>query len=183
MKLQYGVLAVALCGASVGALAQTLKPGLWEISNKTQSNNAQTNKAMADMNKQLASMPADQRKMMEAMMVKQGVSMAVGNQGMVMKICLTPEMVERHELPAQHGDCKHTVSPRVGNVMKMSFTCAKPPSSGEGQMTFESPQAYTTQMVVNSTVAGKPEQMSMDSRGKWLSADCGAVQPIKRPKS
>ena len=50
-------------------------------------------------------------------------------------------------------------------------------------MTFESPQAYTTNMVVNSTVDGKPEQMTMDSRGKWLSADCGNVKPIKRPKS
>lgn len=183
MKYRFNALAVVLLGVAAGAQAQTLKPGLWEISNKTQSSNAQTNQAMADMQKQLANMPPEQRKMMEDMMAKQGVSMSVGSQGMVMKVCLTPEMVERHELPVQQGDCKHTVSPRVGNVMKMSFSCTKPPSSGEGQMTFESPQAYSSQMVINSTVAGKSEQMKMDSRGKWLSGDCGNVQPIKRPKS
>ena len=183
MKLRSSVLAVVLFGVGLGAGAQTLKPGLWEISNKMQSNNPQANKAMADMQKQLASMPPEQRKMMEDMMAKQGVGMSMGNQGLTMKICLTPDMVERPELPAQQGDCKHTLSPRVGNVMKMSFTCTKPPSSGEGQMTFESPQAYSAQMVVNSAVAGKPEQMTMDSRGKWLSGDCGNVQPIKRPKS
>lgn len=183
MKLRYGVLTVVLFGASAGADAQALKPGLWEISNKTQSSNPQTNRAMADMQKQLANMPPEQRKMMEDMMKKQGVGMSVGDQGMVMKICLTPEMVERVEIPTQQGDCKHTMSPRVGNVMKVSFSCTKPPSSGEGQMTFESPQAYTTKMVVNSTIAGKPEQMTMDSRGRWLSGECGSVQPMKRPKS
>ncbi len=183
MKHICSLVALALAGVAAGASAQTLQPGLWEISNKVQSSNAQTDKAMADAQKQLANMPADQRKMMEAMMAKQGVGMSVGSQGMVMKICLTPEMVERNELPAQQGDCKHTLSPKVGNVIKMSFTCSKPPSSGEGQMTFESPQAYTTHMVINTAVAGKPEQMTTDSRGKWISRECGNVQPIKRPKS
>lgn len=183
MNLRYGLLAAVVFGLGINAGAQTLKPGLWEISNKTKSSNPQTDKAMADMQKQLASMPADQRKMMQDMMAKQGIGMSSDGSAMVLKICLTPDMVERNELPAQQGDCKHTMSPRVGSVMKMSFSCTKPPSSGQGQMTFESPQAYTTNMVVNSTVDGKPEQMTMDSRGKWLSGDCGNVQPIKRPKS
>lgn len=183
MNSRYGWLTVVLLSFGFSAGAQTLKPGLWEISNKTKSSNPQTEKAMADMQKQLASMPADQRKMMEGMMAKQGVGMSSDGSAMVMKICLTPEMVERNELPAQQGHCRHTMSPRVGNVIKMSFSCTQPPSSGEGQMTFENPQAYTTNMVVNSTVGGKPEQMTTDSRGKWLSGDCGNVQPIKRPKS
>ncbi|MBK6293413.1 MAG: DUF3617 domain-containing protein [Rhodoferax sp.] len=182
MKYRFGLLAAITLGLGFSAGAQTLKPGLWEISNKTKSSNPQTEKAMADMQKQLASMPADQRKMMQDMMAKQGIGMSTDGAAMMIKICLTPDMVERNELPAQQGDCKHTMSPRVGNVMKMSFSCTKPPSSGQGQMTFESPQAYTTNMVVNSTVDGKPEQMTMDSRGKWLSSDCGNVQPIKRPK-
>ena len=183
MKYRFGLLAALTLGLGFSAGAQTLKPGLWEISNKTKSSNPQTEKAMADMQKQLASMPADQRKMMEDMMAKQGIGMSTDGAAMVVKICLTPEMVERNELPAQQGQCQHTMSPKIGNVIKMSFKCTQPPSSGHGQMTFETPQSYTTNMVVDSMVGGKPEQMTMDSRGKWLSADCGNVRPIPRPKS
>lgn len=162
------------------AMAQTLKPGLWEINNKMQSGSGQLEKGMTEMQQQMAAMPPEQRKMMQDMMAKQGVSMSPGAGGaMAMKICMTKEMVERNELPAQHGDCKTTTSPRAGNSMKMSFVCTQPPSSGEGQVTFVSPEAYTMKMAMKSTVQGKPETMTMDGSGKWLSADCGAVKPRK----
>jgi len=170
----------ALLLAGLPAMAQTLKPGLWEINNKMQSGSGQLEKGMAEMQQQMATMPPEQRKMMQDMMAKQGVSMSPGAGGaMAIKICMTKEMVERNELPAQHGDCKTTTSPRTGNSMKMSFVCTQPPSSGEGQFTFVSPEAYTMKMAMKSTVQGKPETMTMDGSGKWLSADCGAVKPRK----
>jgi hypothetical protein len=91
-------------------------------------------------------------------------------------------MVERNEVATQQGDCKHTHSARSGNSMKFSFVCAKPPSSGEGEVTFVSPQAYTVKMTVSSTVQGKAEKMNMDASGKFLSAECGAIKPIMPPK-
>lgn len=168
--------------ASEPALAQTLKPGLWEISNKMQSASGQMEKAMADMQKQMAAMPPEQRKMMQDMMAKQGMAMNPGAGGAIaVKMCMTREMVERNELPSQQGDCKTTTSPRVGNTMKLSFVCTQPPSSGEGQVTFVSPEAYTAKMTLKSTVQGKPETMTMDGSGKWLSANCGAVKPMAVP--
>lgn len=164
-------------------LAQNLKPGLWEINNKMQSGSGQLEQGMAEMQKQMAAMPPEQRKMMQDMMAKQGVSMGAGAPGsMVAKICMTKEMVERNELQAQQGDCKTTTSPRTGNTMKMSFVCTQPPSSGEGQVTFVSPDAYTMKMAMKTTVQGKPETMTMDGGGKWLSADCGAIKPLAPPK-
>ncbi len=178
--------AASLCGLFLVAqptLAQNLKPGLWEINNKMQSGSGQLEKGMAEMQKQMAAMPPEQRKMMEEMMAKQGVSMSAGAPGsMVAKICMTKEMVERNELPAQQGDCKSTTSPRVGNTMKMSFVCTQPPSSGEGQVTFVSPEAYTMKMAMKTSVQGKPETMTMDGGGKWLAADCGTLKPIAVPK-
>ena len=47
--------------ASAAAPAQTLKPGLWEISNKA-GGNPQMDQAMAQMQQQLAAMPPEQRK-------------------------------------------------------------------------------------------------------------------------
>jgi hypothetical protein len=138
---------------------------------------------MAQMQQQLASMPPAQRKQMEDMMAKQGVSMgASANGGMSVKVCMTKEMAERNEMPqAEQGDCKSTAHPRIGNTQKLSYVCTKPPSSGEGQVTFLGNEAYTMKMVTTSTAKGKPEKMTMEGSGKWLSADCGAIKPMTLP--
>lgn len=172
------VAALAVFASAAGA--QSLKPGLWEITNKMQSGSGQMEQQMAQMQQQMASMPPDQRKMIEEMMAKQGVK--VGGGGMSVKVCMTKDMVERNELPAQQGDCKTTQQSRTGNTMKMAFTCTNPPSSGEGHVTFASPEAYSMQMAVNTTVQGKPEKVNMDGSGKWLGADCGSIKPAAMPK-
>ena len=184
MKFTTPLLAAAALAFAAGAAAQTTKPGLWEITNKMQSSSGETEKAMANMEKQLAGMSPEQRKQMQDMMAKQGMSMAPGRGGgMSMKMCITKEMAERNEMPQQQqGDCKTTRSPRSGNTMKFSYVCAQPPSSGEGEMTFNGDTAYTMKMNTTTTVKGKPEKMTMDASGKWLAADCGAIKPMTPPK-
>jgi hypothetical protein len=178
------LLAAALVAFATTAGAQALKPGLWEVTHKMNSGNSQMDQQMAQMQKQMAAMPPAQRKQMEEMMAKQGTQMpgAAPRGGMSMKMCMTKEMAERSEIPAQQGDCKTTQQSRSGNTMKMAFTCTNPPSSGEGQYTFTSPEAYSMKMVVTTTVQGKPQKMNMEGSGKWLGADCGNVKPIAPPK-
>ncbi len=173
----------ALLAAGLPAMAQGTKPGLWEITHKM-GGSAEIDKAMAQMQQQMASMPPAQRKQMEDMMAKQGMSLGAGaGGGMAVKVCMTKEMIERNEIaPPQQGDCKSTVSPRTGNTQKFSFSCTQPPSSGEGQITFTGNEAYTMHMVTTRSVKGKPEKMTMDGSGKWLSADCGAIKPMAVPK-
>jgi hypothetical protein len=179
MKLHFLLAAALLTGASAAG-AQSMKPGLWEITSKMQSGNGQMEKQMAEAQQRMANMPPDQRKMVEEMMARQGMKMGTaGGGGMTMKVCMTKEMVERNEMPSQQrGDCKTTSQARSGNTMKMAFACTNPPSSGEGQFTFNGSDGYTMKMAVNTTVQGKPETMNMDATGKWLGADCGDVKPI-----
>jgi hypothetical protein len=172
---------VVALSASLAAQAQTLKPGLWEISNKMQSSSGELEKSMAQAQAQLAALPPDQRKMVEQMMAKQGVGMSSAG-GATARVCMSREMVERNELPAQQGDCRQSVSQRTGNSMKISFTCSSPPSSGEGTVTFVSPEAYTMKMAVNTTRQGKAETMNMDASGQWLGSDCGSLKPLMPPK-
>lgn len=174
---------------SLDANAQNMKPGLWEISQKMKFGSAEANDAMAGMQEQLAKMPPEQRKQMQEMMSKKGVNVdlnSVGGSGgpgaISIKTCMTQEMVDRNELPAAQNGCTSTRSPRVGNTMKMAFSCTKPPSSGEGTVTFTSSDAYSMKMVITSTVKGKPEKLEMDGTGKWLGAQCGDVKPIELPK-
>ena len=160
--------------------AQTMKPGLWEIHNKMKGGG--TDDAMAELQKSMAQMSPQQRKQMEAAMAAQGVKMAPGAGGaMAMQMCFTKEMVERNDVPMQDG-CKVTQNQRSGKTQKFAFSCSNPPSSGEGQVTYESPEAYTSHMTVKTTVAGKAETTTMDASGKWLKADCGNVKPVQMPR-
>lgn len=176
---------LASAGWGAGVQAQTLQPGLWEFSTQMQGAQAdQMAAAMEKMQKQMASMPAEQRKMMEDMMAKRGMQIGTdGNGGMSTKICMTPEMVERNMVGHQgdRGECSHTMAPRSGNSMKFSFVCSKPPSSGEGEVTFLGRDSFTQHVTVTTTVKGQPQTVEMQSRGKWLGADCGNIKPLAIP--
>lgn len=180
MKTHHLAAAVLAALASTAG-AQTLKPGLWEVTHKM-GGNAQLDQQMAEMQKQMANMPPDQRKMMEDMLAKQGMKPgSAGPGGMSVKTCMTREMVEKNELPAQQGDCKTTHQSRSGNTMKFAVACTNPPSTGEGQVVFTSPEAYSMKMVVNTQAQGKPEKITMEGGGKWLGADCGNIKPMAPP--
>lgn len=139
--------------------------------------------AMAEAQKQLENMPPEQRKMLQDMMAKQGVQMGTGaGGGMTVKLCMTQEMVDRNEVSSHQGDCTHTNSPRLGNTMKFAFVCTKPPSSGEGVVTFTSPEAYSMKMSATTSINGRPEKMDMQNSGRWLGADCGNIKPLVMPK-
>jgi hypothetical protein len=167
-----------LCSTS--ALAQSMLPGLWSVQSKM-GGNPEMEKAMAEMQKQLASMPPAQRKQMEAMMGKNGMGVAPGG-GFSLKVCVTPEMAARAELPSQtEGSCTNTITSRSASALKMKFVCTNPPSSGEGTYTFNGDKAYSMKMVMQSTRNGKPESMTVEGQGQWMSADCGSVKPIAVP--
>ena len=181
MKLHPLLAIPVLLGSAVAANAQSLKPGLWETNSKMKGG---LGDQMAAMQAEMAKMPPDQRKMMQDMVAKQGATVGAAGPGSIgSKVCLTKEMIERNEMPGTQGDCTSTTSPRVGNIMKTSFTCAKQGSSGEGQFTFVSPEAYTVKMSINTMVKGKSEKTEIDGAGKWLATDCGTVKPIIIPKA
>ena len=177
-------IAAAVAALSTGAGAQSMKPGLWEISNKVQAGaGGELDQKMAQARQQMANMPPEQRKMMEEAMAARGMKMGEGGPGsMSIKVCMTKEMAERNEVPTQRGDCTTTRQSRSGSTMSMAFTCTNPPSSGEGSVTFQGSEAYNMKMLVNTTVQGRPEKLNMEGSGKWLGADCGSVKPFTPPK-
>jgi hypothetical protein len=187
MKRHLTLLCACLAAAGLPAAAQpqpqTLKPGLWELSNRIASGNPETMAAMAAAQQQMANMPPEQRKMMEQMMAKHGVSMNVADGGGVkLTYCLTREMAEKQELPSgQPGQCTTTRTPVPGG-MNVTFNCTQPPSSGNGQVIFNGTTGYSMRMNVNSQAGGRPQQMTVEGTGRWLSAECGTAakaQPVQ----
>jgi hypothetical protein len=186
MKLRRRLPAVCValvCAGAAGAWAQSTKPGLWEIQQKM-GGSPKMDDAMAKMEKQLAAMPPEQRKMMQDMLAKQGVGMAgaAPGGGMLVKVCITKEMAERQQMPSQaQGDCTTTITEKSASSMKMNFSCKNPPSSGEGVYTFMGDSAYTMHMKMNSMAGGAPQATTMDATGKWVASDCGSVKPVAAP--
>jgi|RhiMethySRZTD1v2_1073278.scaffolds.fasta_scaffold43683_2 hypothetical protein len=170
---------LAAGGVAFSASAQTLKPGLWEISSQMKSSSEEAEKAYAQA-KNMANMPPERRKKMEEMMAQRGMKMVPGGPGgMSAQMCMTKEMIERKEVPMPRSDCNTTQQERSGNTLKFAFACTSPPSKGEGVYTFVSPEAYTVKMTIDTSIKGKPATMSMDGSGKWLSADCGTQKPVR----
>jgi hypothetical protein len=180
MRIPAALTAAALAGAAFAASAQAMKPGLWEMNNKV--NNPQMDAAMAEMQKQMAAMPPDQRKQMEAMMAQRGVQMApAAGGGMAVRVCMSKEMVERNEVGMPQGDCKVTSQSKSGATTRVAFSCANPPTTGEGEYTMTGPDSYRSRMKMKTVVSGKTETMDMESTGKWLGADCGNLKPMQAP--
>jgi hypothetical protein len=185
MKITFALIALggALALPAIAG-AQTMKPGLWELSNKVSSQDGQLNGAMAEMQKQLASMSPEQRQAMQQMMERNGVQMNIGAGGaLTSRMCMTKEMIERKEFPVQEGDCKQKTTPVSANRMKIAFSCTRPPTSGEGEMIVDSDTSYRVNMHVKGADGGQQQTVDMDAAGKWLGADCGKLRPISIPQA
>jgi Protein of unknown function (DUF3617) len=176
-------IAVAALLAHAPVQAQKLAPGLWEHSMTMKSSDPRLAEGMARMQKELAAMPPEQRKQMEAMMSAQGMNMGMaagaGGPAIVAKVCLTPEQAARDQMPPPaEGDCKQTSMQRSGNTLRMKFACTgKRPATGEGEYTLDGPKAHRGRTTINTQEGGKSVRMEMDHSGRWLASDCGAVQP------
>jgi hypothetical protein len=73
----FGLVVSGLFISSVALAQSNTKPSLWEITSKMSSpTNPQMAKQMEEAQKMMASMPPAQRKQMEEMMAKQGISMS-----------------------------------------------------------------------------------------------------------
>ena len=179
MKSKHTVF-VALLFAALSVGAQTQAPGLWEHTFTMKSAGGEMERALAEMKKQMDALPPEKRQQVEQMMASQGVKM--GAQGGSGKVCLTKEQAARPAEPKLPDGCTQHVDQRSARSVKFHFECTKPPASrGEGEATYLSEKAYTGKMNITGEVSGKPQQMSMETTGKWLAADCGDVKPSAAP--
>jgi hypothetical protein len=178
----FAALTLSIFAALTAQAQSTTKPGLWEVTSKMNSpTNPQMAKQIEEAQKAMASMPAAQRKQVEEMMAKQGMSINMGSGGAtVMKICISPEMASRPPVEQRQG-CTYNFSQR-GNTHNFNFKCTQPPGDGEGEIVFSGTDAYSGKIRLNSTERGKKETIDMVTSGKFLSANCGNIKPMAVPK-
>ena len=90
---------------------------------------------------------------------------------------------ERLESVAEHYLHFGGVSPINGiNRALIDEIRATAKLSAAPVLALTSPEAYSMRMTSTSTVRGKPEKMDMQTSGRWLGGDCGAIKPLAMPK-
>lgn len=193
MKALKTLALVAASAASAASLlpvcahAQTSKPGLWEVTSKM-GGSPEMDQAMANLQKQLASMSPAERKQMEAMMGKQGLNLSGPPGAVTAKSCITKEMIDRSQLPVQtRGNCTSTTIEKTSSSMKFKYVCTNPSSTGEGQFNFPDDSSYTMNMKISGAESnngkGKPQTTTIEGSGKWLGTDCGTLKPMATPQA
>jgi hypothetical protein len=172
--------ALLLCAglATGSALAQTIKPGLWEFTQASQLP-PERQAQMAKAQKAMENMSPEQRKMMEGLMGQHGVSVGLSGGVVTVKACITKEQAERNlATVGQQGKCTQD-SQRTGNVIKTHFVCSESATEGDSTVTLKGDSAFSNQLRITRQANGKPETTTIAGEGRWLGADCGSIAPMK----
>jgi hypothetical protein len=155
------------CSTAVWA-DSTLKPGLWEMTVKS------------DAMKSMPKMSAEQMEQMR----KLGVNMPLMQDGgMVMKVCVSKEMAEQNQLPQTNqvgSECKSKNFQKTGSNYSVDIVCdgSHMKGEGKGQGTFAGNDRFNSTYDFKGTTDGRPVAQHQETSGKWTAADCGDIKPV-----
>lgn len=153
---------------AVGA-ASTQKPGLWASTVKINMGGGfpQIDEAM------------------QAQMEAAGIALPFVKP-VTTNVCLTAEQIARQQLPNMsdaNSGCSSKNVKREGDQVTGQLECnGSVQGSGDLQMTLNGPESYTGVSNFSGTAQGMPMIIKTEFSGKWLSADCGDVQPMQIPE-
>lgn len=164
-----GISAIVLT-ASTCLAADKMKPGLWEMTMKS------------DAIKAMPKIPPEQMEKMKQMGIKMP---AMQDGAMVHKVCFTKEMVDQDKPPASGRDqyCQNKNFSRSGNSYSAEIVCDMPEMKGTGNVkgSFTS-DSMTSVYDFKGVSHGKPVTQHMETTGKWMGSDCGDVKPPVMPQ-
>jgi hypothetical protein len=160
---------LATSGASMAA--GQMKPGLWEMSMKSD--------AMTNAMKNMPKMSAEQIEQMK----KMGVTLPSQDGVMKSKVCISKQMAERDEAPRmdqKDTGCQSKNYQRSGNGYSVDIICDGPNMKGTGKATgtFSGNESFNSTYAFKGTSHGQPVDHKQDASGKWLGADCGSIKPM-----
>jgi len=190
---------LAAINVNAESIKVDMKPGLWQNDIKMLGDSAsqmqsmqqeQMKQAMADMKKQFANMPPEQRKQMELYMAQAGMkidgesmtfengNVSVTPTSTSVKSCVTQAEIDRGEVADNSEGCTSTLKQLAINRFKSTQVCSgDSPSTMEAEVVFDSPKHYTGKGRMNQTMNGNPHVIEVAIEGAWLKSDCGDVKP------
>ncbi len=172
MKRIIHLSAAALLLGALPVQALEMRPGLWEFSSDNIEVDGTKMPGMAEMIEQMKGLPAEQKKMMEDMLTAQGVELGTGG----VRMCLSAAQVKSRALPFQdEPGCSQELTEQTDTSWTFKFEC--PDAKGQGETRLISEREVTSVIESDYRVGSQQGSSRMQSRGKWLSEDCGSLQP------
>lgn len=143
------------------------KPGLWEGS------------VQMDLGSLMGNLPPEAAAQMEAM----GLEMP-GAAPIKTQFCLTPEQAAKNVLPQVNdpdSGCRVTDSKRAGDRLTASVQCdGAMRGTGGMDVQLHSPESYSGTMRFSGTSdEGLALNLNNEFSGRWISANCGSVEPMR----
>lgn len=166
-KLAVLILIPSLSFAAAVQAADQMKPGLWEMTMKS------------DMMKNMPKIPPEQMEQMRQM----GMNVPqMQDGGMVTKVCISKEMAEREQPPVTNTEagCETRNYHRSGNSYSIDIVCDGANMKGEGTAkgSFRGNESFSSTYDFKGTARGKPVSQHNETSGKWIGAACGDVKPM-----
>ncbi len=163
------VLSPLACRAADDVTPLNVKIGLWEQTVGMQSPGLSSMSA-----EMLAKTPPEQRAQVEAAMKK-----AMNH---IVKSCFTADSLKRAQSFQGTADsaCKRTIISSSAHSLDFRMECSTTKSKSVGDGHFQSPNQETMRGEINNTTT-TPDGRTIVSKttinSKWVSSDCGTVQP------
>jgi hypothetical protein len=176
------------------AHAQSIKPGLWEFRSTMKTESGALEAAMAEMQSRMATLPPEERRLMQEAMTAHGIEMdaeagtgadgsdtsaggTTGGGTHVMRACITPQ--EAAELQfLTDPDCTQEIVQRRPDSLRIRFSCeGEDPSKGEGTISLQGDSRFTGRFRVESFSDGERDTLDMTQEARWLADDCGELSP------
>ena len=156
-----------LLAATSALAADQIKPGLWEMTMKS------------DAMKQMPKIPPEQMEQMR----KMGINVPQKQDGgMVTKMCITKEMAARDTPPSgpEQSGCRVQNQKRQGNSYSMELVCDNAQMKGTAFIkgSYSGNERFDSTYDFKGTAHGRPANQHQESSGRWLGADCGNVRPM-----
>lgn len=165
-KIAFPLLLSTLVAVPLCAQADSMKPGLWEITTKMDGIKDMPQYSAADV----------------AQMKKMGIEVPQMNGGgMVNKTCVTPEMAAQEKMPVEQQDeCMPKNIRKSGNTQTMDIVCNGPDMKGTGthKVTYPNSTRFHSVYTFKGTSGGEKVNERHETSGKWLGANCGNVKPL-----
>ena len=153
----------------IAQAAGKMKPGLWEMSMKS------------DAVKAMPKMSPEQMEQMK----KMGINMPLMEDGAIKtKVCISKEMAEQDPAAItaaqHHSNCALKNVVQNGNEYSMDLICDGPELKGIGTVkgSFNGSDTVRSSYDFKGTSHNRPVNHHTETIGKLLSSDCGDVKPV-----
>jgi hypothetical protein len=167
--------------ASAAAENLNIKPGLWEVTSKTDAKGAPPISAAQreEMEKQLAQLSPENRAKAEAAMK---AAQARQGQPVVRKSCITKEDLSKplaFDGGRGDGSCTRTILKSTSSVQEVRLDCTNNAhkSGGTLRIVATNPEAWSGTLDGSASDTGGAMTLKSTVSGKWLGADCGSIKP------